>query len=434
MTRVLVFSTLFPNAAQPNHGVFVENRLRETLALGGLEATVVAPVPWFPSRRAVFGRYARFAAAPRRELRHDVEVRHPRYLVIPKLGAGLSPGALFRAGLAEALRLQREGRRFDVIDAHYFHPDGVAAARLGRALRLPVVITARGSDLTQIAEAPGPRARIRWAAGEASALVGVCEDLRQRLVSLGAPAERTLTLRNGVDLTLFAPADRTAARAAFGARGFTLVSVGALIPRKDHALTLAALAELTDCTLLIAGDGPLRGELEALARRLGVVDRVRFLGETPHAALPMLYSAADAMVLASSREGWANVLLEAMACGTPVVASDVNGTAEVVRAPAAGRLMPERTPAGLVAALSDLRRTPPAREDTRRYAEQFGWRQVGRANKALLEAAAAAGYEHRHAPEIAEAARACLAEAGGTSGQAIRSTLWTSLALDAVKA
>lgn len=434
MTRVLVVSTLFPNAAQPNHGVFVENRLRETVALGGLEATVVAPVPWFPLGHQVFGRYARFARAPRCEMRHGIEVRHPRYLVVPKVGARLAPGALFSAALAEVRRLQRDGRGFDVIDAHYFYPDGVAAALLGRALKLPVVITARGSDLTQIAESPGPRARIRWAAGEASALIGVCEDLRQRLVDLGAPADRTLTLRNGVDLALFAPGDRSAARAAFGARGFTLVSVGALIPRKDHGLTLAALADLPDCVLLIAGSGPLRGELEALARRLGVSDRVRFLGEVAHAALPALYAAADAMVLSSSREGWANVLLEAMACGTPVVASDVNGTAEVVRSNAAGRLMAERSPAGLVAALADLRRALPERTETRRYAEQFGWSEVGRANKALLQAVAAAGYEGRHTAGIVDAAGGWRPEKAGTTGDADRSEQAPTVARDRIKA
>ena len=433
MTRVLVFSTLYPNAAQPNHGIFVENRLRETLALGGVEATVVAPVPWFPSRHPAFGRYARFAAAPRCETRHGIDVRHPRYPVIPRIGAALAPGALFRAGLAEARRLLAEGRRFDVIDAHYFYPDGVAAARLGQVLKLPVVITARGSDLTQIAEEPGPRAHMQWAAGEASAMIGVCEDLRRRVVDhLGAPLERTLTLRNGVDLALFAPVARDEALSAFGTPGFILLSVGSLIPRKDHALTLTALADLPDCRLLIAGDGPLRGELEGLARRLGVIDRVRFLGEVGHAVLPSLYTAADAMVLASSREGWANVLLEAMACGTPVVASDVNGTAEVVRAPAAGRLMRERTPSGLVTALAELRRELPSREQTRRYAEQFGWRQVGRANRALLRAVGAAGYENRHAPGLLAKPRAWVEEGRGTSVQAVRSKPQPSVAQNQV--
>jgi glycosyltransferase involved in cell wall biosynthesis len=275
---------------------------------------------------------------------------------------------------------------------------------------------------------------MRWAAGEASAVIGVSDDLRRRLVEhLGAPPERALTLRNGVDLALFAPPTECIAGGA-GAAGFTLLQVGGLVPVKDHALTLAALPDLPDCKLLIAGGGPLRGELEGLARRLGVWDRVRFLGETPHAALPALYGAADALVLTSVREGWPNVLLEAMACGTPVVASNVNGVAEVVRAPAAGRLLRERTPAGLVAALRELRQDLPGRAATRRYAEQFGWRQVALANRALLQAAAAAGYAGRHQPGVVAAARAWAEPERGTSAEAVRSNGWARAAQDRVKA
>lgn len=391
MTRVLVFSTLYPNAAQPNHGVFVENRLRMTLALGGIEATVVAPVPLFPSAHPAFGRYAQYARVPRREVRHGIEVLHPRYPVVPRWGAGLAPGALFRAGLKTARALQAQGAAFEVIDAHYVYPDGVAAARLGAALGLPVVITARGSDLTQIAEAPGPRRAIQWAIGQASANVAVCDDLRRRLLQLGAPPARTVVLRNGVDLDAFRPRDRQAARAALGCDGFTLVSVGALIERKGHELSIEALCGEPDWRLLIAGSGPLRGQLEALSRRLGVADRVRFLGELPHHELPTLYSAADVMVLASSREGWANVLLEAMACGAPVAATDVNGTREVVAAPAAGRLIARRTPAGVAQAVRELKTAPPGRGETRRYAERFSWDETARATRDLFAAVARRG-------------------------------------------
>lgn len=404
MTRVLVFSTLFPNAAQPNHGVFVENRLRETVALAGLSATVLAPVPFYPISHHAFGRYARFAQAPRREVRDGVEVLHPRYPVLPKIGSWLAPTALFHTGLDAVRRLELQGRRFDVIDAHYFYPDGVAAARLGRALRIPVVITARGSDLTLIPSSAGPRRAIRWAAREASVGVAVCEDLRRRLVELGAPDERTLVLRNGVDLEVFCPGDRQAARAMLGCDAFTLVSVGSLIERKGHDLVIEALCKQPGWRLLIAGSGPLRGELEALARRLNVADRVRFLGEVPHGSLPALYTAADVMVLASSREGWANVLLEAMACGAPVAATDVNGTREVVAAPAAGRLIAERSAAAVVEAVRAIEAFPPGRSATRRYAEQFGWIEIAQANSALLAAAGAAGYDRRHDPGIVIAA------------------------------
>ncbi|HEX4741980.1 MAG TPA: glycosyltransferase family 4 protein [Caulobacteraceae bacterium] len=413
MTRVLVFSTLFPNAAQPNHGVFVENRLRETVALGGLSATVLAPVPFFPITHRAFGRYALFARVPRAEVRHGIEVLHPRYPALPMLGSWLAPTALFRAGLDAVRRLQSRGRSFNVIDAHYFYPDGVAAARLGQALRIPVVITGRGTDLTLIPSSAGPRRAIRWAAREASVGVAVCEDLRRRLVELGAPAERTLVLRNGVDLEVFRPGDRQGARASLGCDGFTLVSVGSLIERKGHHLVIETLCKQAGWRLLIAGSGPLRGDLEALSRRLKVPDRVRFLGEVPHRSLPTLYTAADVMVLASSREGWANVLLEAMACGTPVAATDVNGTREVVATPAAGRLIAERSAAAIAQAVRSIEASPPRRSETRRYAEQFGWDEIAQANRALLTAAGAAGYDGRHDPRIVIAASQVLTRPKG---------------------
>ncbi|HKP79519.1 MAG TPA: glycosyltransferase [Phenylobacterium sp.] len=408
MIRALVFSTLYPNAAQPNHGVFVENRLRETIAAGGVEAAVVAPVPYFPVSHRFFGRYSTFARAPRHEVRHGVEIWHPRYAVIPKVGAGWAPESMFRAALTLVRRLQAAGQRFDVIDAHYAFPDGVAAARLGRVLRLPVVITGRGTDLTLIPQDAGARRQILWAAREAVAMVTVCEDLRRRLLALGAPPERTLVLRNGVDLRLFHPRDRAVARAALGLEGFTLLCVGSLIPRKGHDLVLAALAQLPDCNLVVAGDGPRRAELESQARRLGVQGRVRFLGEIAHADLPDIYAAADVLLLASTREGWANVLLESMACGTPVVATDVNGAGEVVRRPAAGMLMPDRTPECLVATLDRLRGDMPVRCETRRYAEAFGWAAIGRANGALLRAAASGGFDGRHAPGLLDPVRRLL--------------------------
>ncbi len=409
VTRVLVFSTLYPNAAQPNHGVFVENRLRHTLALGGISASVVAPVPYFPFSHPMFGRYAHFAKVPEHEVRHGIDVVHPRYLVIPRLSR-LTPYFLYRTALRLVRSMQKQGQNFDVIDAHYFYPDGVAAAWLGRKLEIPVVITGRGTDLTLIPKDAHALRKIQGAIAQSSAMITVCEDLRQHLLRLGAREDRTLTLRNGVDLQQFTPGDRNAARMQFASSRFTWVSVGSLIPRKGHHITIEALARSLDCNLLIAGSGPLRAELELLAGRLGVGHRVRFLGDVPHAALPSVYRAADVMVLASDREGWANVLLEAMACGTPVVATNINGTAEVVRAPAAGRLMTARTPEALLAAMSELRRNMPSSQATRAYAELFSWAQTANANKALLTDIGAAGYAGRHRPGLTDAARACIAD------------------------
>jgi glycosyltransferase involved in cell wall biosynthesis len=371
--RLLTFSTLYPNAAQPNHGVFVENRLRQLLAGGAARSTVLAPVPWFPFASERFGAWAAFARAPGTETRHGIAVHHPRFPVIPRVGMNLAPWLLFRAALPALRRLLAAGLTFDAIDAHYVYPDGVAAVWLGRALGRPVVITARGTDVNLIPRYAMPRRLIRGAIAGAAALIAVSGALREALIGLGAPAEKVTVLRNGVDTALFRPpADRAAARAALGLAGPTLISVGHLIERKGHHLAIEALADLPGWSLLIVGEGPERPRLAALAAQPGLAGRVRLLGARPHAELPGLYGAADALVLASSREGWANVLLEAMACGTPVVASDIWGNPEVVRAPEAGRLVP-REAAAIAAGVRDLAAAAPDRAATRAYAEAFGW-------------------------------------------------------------
>jgi teichuronic acid biosynthesis glycosyltransferase TuaC len=365
--RILTFSTLFPNTEKPGHGIFVETRLRHLVASGKVESRVVAPVPWFPSTHERFGNYARLARVPREETRHSIRVQHPRYPVLPKIGMNVAPALLAQSVKPAIGRIIDEGYDFDLIDAHYFYPDGVAAAMLGRYFNKPVVVTARGSDITLFPKYRLPRTMIRWAASQATAVITVCNALRSEVVALGVDENLVTSLRNGVDLELFRPLDRTPNER------FTLLTVGHLVPVKGQDLIIAALPLLPDVELVLAGDGPDRKKLEAQARSLGVEDRVRFLGAVPQSELPRHYSNADALVLASSREGWANVLLESMACGTPVVASRVYGTPEVVASSAAGVLMAERTPRALADSVNTLRARYPDRAATRRYAEGFSW-------------------------------------------------------------
>lgn len=371
--KILTFSTLFPNAERPNHGIFVETRLRYLVASGKVESRVVAPVPWFPFRHPRFGKYAAFARVPQVETRFGIKVTHPRYALPPKIGTTIAPMMLYHASKNAIQRIIDEGYDFDLIDAHYFYPDGVAAIMLGKYFNKPVVITARGTDISFIPRFPIPRHMIQWAARRANASITVCEALRTALIDVGAEASRTFTLRNGVNLELFHPIDRDAQRRKLGLTGFTLLSVGNLVTLKGHDLVIEALAQLPEAKLIIVGGGPEQGNLEALAQRLGVSDRVTFIGMLPQADLRDYYNAADALVLASSREGWANVLLESMACGTPVVASNVWGTPEVVASPEAGMLMSERTAKGVAEAIKALRSAYPAREATRKYAEKFSW-------------------------------------------------------------
>lgn len=384
MIKLVTFSTLFPSAARPNHGIFVETRLRYLLASSEVQSVAIAPVPWFPFKNERFGDYANYARTPKEETRNGIRVLHPRYPLIPKLGMNTAPALLAAAALPAFKRLIDEGYDFDVIDAHYYYPDGVAAAMIAKKLNKPFVITARGTDINLIPQYAWPRRMIRWAAKRAAASITVCEALRQSMIELGIDGAVVHTLRNGVDLERFQPIDRAAQREKLGLNGFTLLSVGYLIPRKAHDLIIEALPSLPDVRLLIAGEGPERANLENLARRLGVADRVTLLGALPQTELRNYYGAVDALVLASSREGWANVLLEAMACGTPVVASNVWGTPEVVAAPEAGVLMPERTPEGVVAGVNQLRANYPEHAATRAYAERFSWDDTTRGQIHLL--------------------------------------------------
>jgi teichuronic acid biosynthesis glycosyltransferase TuaC len=371
--KILTFSTLFPNAEKPGHGIFVETRLRHLAASGQVEARVVAPVPWFPLKHPRFGTYSAYARAPGSEVRSGIPVLHPRYPVLPKIGMNVAPRLLANAVRPVLARMIADGFDFDLIDAHYFYPDGVAAAMLGQYFNKPVVITARGSDITLFPSYPKPREQIEWAAGRADAIITVCDALRDEVLRMGVEPSKVVSLRNGVDLQLFRPVEREAVRARLGVAGFTLLAVGHLVPVKAQALAVAALARLPEVQLLLAGNGPDRAMLEQLAQDQGVAQRVRFLGALPQAALRDYYGAADALVLPSEREGWANVLLESMACGTPVIASRVWGTPEVVAAPEAGLLLEERSAAGVADAVHALRANYPDRAATRRYAERFSW-------------------------------------------------------------
>lgn len=371
--RVLTLSTLYPNAEMPNFSIFVENRLRHLLLSGEVAARVVAPVPWFPFTDPRFGAYAQQARIPRAETRHGIEILHPRYAMLPGVGMYLQPWAIYRAVLPVLRRMIAEGFDFEVIDAHYFYPTGVAATWLGQALDRPVVVTSRGTDLTVLPDFRLPRYLMRRAIARADGLITVSGALRDKLLTLGAAPDKVRVLRNGVDLKHFRLLDRAEARAKLGLSGHILLSVGNLVPGKAHDLTIRAMAELPEMTLLIAGRGPEEERLQALIASLGLQDRVRLLGLVPHDRLPDYYNAADILVHASEREGMANVLLESLACGTPIVAAAIPGMDEVVDPPESGLLMARRTPDALAAAVRQLMVRMPPREKVRLYAEKFDW-------------------------------------------------------------
>lgn len=386
MIKTLLFSTLFPNSIQPQFGLFVENRLRYLLETEKVQTKILAPVPWFPFKAPIFGKYAKFSSVPNIEKRNNIDVLHPRYLLLPRCGMNAAPESIYRAALPHAKKLIESGFDFDLIDAHYFYPDGVAAVMLAKKLAKPVVITARGTDLNLIPQYELPRKKILWAANNTDAMITVCKALKDVLLDMGIPDQKITVLRNGVDLVKFSPpVDRKSLRKKLNIEGNTLLSVGHLVERKGNHLIIEALKALPDYKLLIAGDGEERFNLVSLIDSLNLTDRVTLLGAVPHSKLKEYYGAVDALVLASSREGWANVLLESMACGTPVAATKIWGTPEVVTIPASGILVEERTSMSIVDSLKLLFSQLPPRTETRRYAEQFSWEETTRGQLKLFE-------------------------------------------------
>ena len=385
--RTLLFSTLFPSCARPGHGIFVETRLRELLKTGEVETKVVAPVPWFPFPRKHFGEYGKFAATPQFERRNGVDVFHPRYFLPPKVGMSVAPYTLAHGAMPTINKLICDGFDFDLIDAHYYYPDGVAAGIIAKWLGKPFIVTARGTDLNLIPEYRKPRRLILETAKAAAASIGVSQALVDRLAALGAERKKIFFFRNGVDLERFKPEEKWLARQKLGLPDLpTILSVGNLVELKGHHIAIEALRLLPDETcLIIAGSGPEREALERLTARLELSHRVRLVGQIPNDVLKWLLSAADALALCSSREGWPNVLLESLACGTPVIATNVGGVPEIVSSPTVGRVMESRTAAVFAKSFLDLMSSHPSPSEIRQFAENFGWDATSQAQIRLFD-------------------------------------------------
>lgn len=372
--KILTFSTLYPNSLSPRHGIFVETRLRHLLSdFESISAKVVAPVPWFPFRSERFGSYSKFARIPKSETHNGLDVLHPRYLQLPKIGMTSAPRLLALACLPVLKKIIDDGFDFDLIDAHYYFPDGVAASYLGKSLNKPVVVTARGTDINLIPDFATPRRMILRTANDIAASIVVSQGLKEQMVALGVLPEKIHVLRNGVDANRFKPVNREKVKRQLGWKHKTLISVGNLVDLKGHHLVIDAMRELSEFRLVIIGSGQEEQNLRQRCQAATVADRVEFISNIPQEKLRNYYGAADALILASSREGWPNVLLESMACGTPVIATKVGGTSEIVQSRNAGVLLRDRSPAAIAEGVVDLFSNYPEHTSTRHYAEQFDW-------------------------------------------------------------
>ena len=377
--KILVFTSLYPNNVWPNHGVFIKERMSQFAKFDGCEVKVIAPVPYFPAIK--FNWRWRFSQVARRELRNGIEVYHPRYFLTPKIGMALYGWMMFLSVLPAVRRIQR-GFDFDLIDAHYVYPDGFAAVLFGRVFKKPVVVSARGSDINLFKTLPLIRKLLRYVLRRAARVVAVSKALKEAMVQLGIPEEKISGIPNGVDPEQFYPVPKEQARRELGLPNRrTVLSVGNLTDNKGFDLVIKSFRVLVDrfhekdIQLAIVGDGPYRSHLEKMILSLRLDGQVRMVGAVSHDKLRLWYSGADVFCLASSREGWPNVLLESLACGTPVVATAVGGIPEIISSDNVG-LLSEREESKIAEAIRAALKKSWRSDEIVAYARRFTWEQT----------------------------------------------------------
>ena len=340
--NVLVFTSLYPNNVWPHLGVFVQERMTRVARLEGCHVKIIAPTPYFPPLK--LGYRWRFSQIQSKERRAGLEVRHPRFVMIPKIGMTLQGMMMFLSVLPAVKALQREFD-FDLIDAHYVYPDGMAAVLLGRVLGKPVVVSARGTDINLFSTLPIIRKYLQYTLRRAEQVVAVSQALKHIMTQLGIDERKISVIPNGVDMKYFKPMSKEEARKRLNAPNKRIIlAVGKLAPNKGFDLLLKALAHLVqdchekDLYVMIIGEGEHQSTLQQMIIALGLQEQARLVGGVPHAELPSWYSAADVFCLPSHREGWPNVLMEALACGRPVVATAVGGIPEMINSSDIGLL------------------------------------------------------------------------------------------------
>jgi teichuronic acid biosynthesis glycosyltransferase TuaC len=380
--RVVVFSSLYPNNVWPSHGVFVKERMTNFARLTGCEVKVVAPVPYFPALN--IGSRWQYSQVAAQETIDGIDVFHPRYFITPKIGMTLYGWLMFCSVLPK-MKALKQRYPFDMIDAHFLYPDGFAATLLGRALQTPVVVSARGNDVLLYARFPLIRPFLRKTLRAANQAIAVSQELKDAMVGVGGRADKIRVIPNGVDSEKFHAISREEARVTLGLpQKKTILSAGHLIPRKGFDRLLVAVRDVctsqpsADLQVVIVGEGPLRKELEGMVATLGLSGRVRFAGHVPHHELAVWYSAADVFCLFSRQEGCPNVVLEALACGTPVVATPVGEVPAILSSEEIGLVAEPEAPV-LAQQLARALEKPWSAHAIRACAKGYSWEGVTRA-------------------------------------------------------
>lgn len=355
--KVLTLSRNYPNRALPRLGLWAQ-RLTQCVARFA-EVKVVAPAPYMPPLPNVgpLRDFARYRTVVRHWWDGPVEVLQPRLLVGPGYRFHQIDTAPYALAAIPAVRRLRRRFPFDLIHAHFGYPDGVVACLLGKAFGVPVVMTEHAPWLPWMRQYPLTARQAVWAARGCAAHVAVSHSLADTMVAVTGDAAKVHVIPNVVDGDIFRP------RPDLARRPGQVLFVGATRYCKGVDVLLEALVHLRrhhpEARLVLAGEAFYRSyqqeadRLRALASTLGVADAVEWVGGKSGEEAAALMAQSAVVVLPSRAESFGAVLIEALACGTPVVATRCGGPEEIVT-PAVGALVPLEDPAALAAALGAI--------------------------------------------------------------------------------
>jgi len=386
--KILVVSGAYPSCIDPSRGIFVHQRVRALAELPRVDVHVIAPTPWAPPVYAV-AKWRDFSKMPRSEVFGGLTVDRPRYPLPPKVGGYFHPQLMAPTLLKSARRLRKKFQ-FDLIDAHFVYAAGAAATKVAKTLGIPICLTGRGEDMLRFPSMPFKGKRIRWALQNADAFVGVSRQIAEAMRTHGANPTRVATIPNGVDVDQFLSKPTEECRKLLGlpTDRQILLTVGDLLELKGFHVIIEALPEILKTHpnamyVCVGGAGrygrDYTSEIQSKIDRLGLGDRVLLAGPQNHNELVDWYNAADLYVLASSREGSPNALLEALACGLPAVATRVGGAPDELEPTGFGIVMAERTPEAAAKSICEALTKPWDRKGIRRAMENRSWISTAKA-------------------------------------------------------
>lgn len=385
--KILVITNLFPNKKEPTRGVFNQQQILELAKL--CELKVVAPVPWAPNLKTNKNWYA-FSQVPRREQIKGIEIFHPRFFTIPKFGRSLY-GPLFFFSLLNKVKGIYYGFKFDAIFVTWAYPDGFGSFLISKVLNKPIVIKVHGTDINVYTKYVLRRKMITLALKNCNKVISVSEDLKRRMIDIGVPEEKILVIPNGVDRELFKPMDKECCRRdlSLPASGKIILYVGNLCSIKNVEYLIEAFCEvfekIKNAMLIIVGDGCLKKKLIKQVANAGLTGKVIFGGRRRYDEIPLWMNSSDVLALPSINEGCPNVVLEALACGKPVVASRVGGIPEIITSDDYGFLPLPRNYEELAKALRESLNKPWDYDKIRNKSLEFNWGESAKKIKMVIE-------------------------------------------------